>query len=167
MSHLNVAFSEVLPQIGDSVPPTNPSRHSSEVAVSNSKTTTRRQIATGECYLTVNDVRLLEEAVAINGGPNTPIGRFVADKLRRMELCATIPAHCVALNSHVGFSVNRQQSLSRVLVHWKLFTVPRLHLSLHHPWGIALLGLNAGSEAEVYWPSGTVEEVRVQSVAHT
>ena len=116
------------------------------------------------CCLTESDVRLLEEAVAINGGMDTPIGRAVAEKLSDVELRNAIPDGYVKLNSQVNFRVDGRSPLSRVLVHWDEFCVPGLHLSLHTPWGITLLGMKIGHEAAVYWRDGVAEMIRVESV---
>jgi regulator of nucleoside diphosphate kinase len=118
------------------------------------------------CCLTESDVRLLEQAVAINGGPETPIGRAVADKLGHADLRRAIPDGYVTLNSHVIFSVDGRPPFSRVLVHWDKFCVPGLHLSLHMPWGITLLGMRVGQEAAVYWRDGFAEVIKVESVTH-
>jgi transcription elongation GreA/GreB family factor len=103
--------------------------------------------------------------VAINGGIDTPIGRAVADKLGHTEVRSTIPDDYVTLNSHVIFRVDGRSTFSRVLVHWDKFCVPGLHLSLHTPWGITLLGMKTGHEAAVYWRPGIAEVIKVESVA--
>lgn len=118
------------------------------------------------CFLTEKDVRLLEQAVAINGGLNTPIGWSVTEKMKHVQLCNAIPADCVELDSHVVFKVDGRSQLSRVIVHWDEFFVPRLHLSLHTPWGIILLGMKAGSEAKLYWRAGRTETIKVEMVTH-
>jgi regulator of nucleoside diphosphate kinase len=151
MSHLNVDYRE--------------SRRSASTQAYSQRS--RLQEAPTElCCLTEPDVRLLEEAVAINGGMGTPIGRAVAEKLRHAELRSTIPDEYVTLNSQVIFRVNGGPQLSRVLVHWDKFCVPGLHLSLHTPWGITLLGMRTGHEATVYWRNGVAEVIKIESVAH-
>jgi hypothetical protein len=127
----------------------------------------RQEASPALCCLTEPDVRLLEEAVAINGGMDTPIGRAVAEKLSHTELLTAIPDEYVTLNSHVIFRVDGRSPFSRVLVHWDKFCVPGLHLSLHTPWGITLLGMKIGQEAAVYWRDGIAEVIKVESVAHT
>ena len=97
---------------------------------------------------------------------DTPIGQAVAEKLGHTELRSAIPDDYVTLNSHVIFRVDGGPPLSRVLVHWDKFCVPGLHLSLHMPWGITLLGMKAGSEATVYWRHGVAEKIKVESVTH-
>jgi hypothetical protein len=125
-----------------------------------------REGQTATCCLTEYDAGLLERAVDINGGINTPIGRAVADKLSHAELRSSIPPDYVELNSHVIFRVNGRSPLSRILVHWDKFLVSGLHLSLHTPWGMTLLGMKAGDEATVYYRGGIAETIRIVSVAH-
>lgn len=119
------------------------------------------------CSLTERDARLLEEAVAINGGMDTPIGRAVAEKLTHAELRGVVPDDHVKLDSHVTFRVDGRAPLSRVLVHWDKFRIPGLHLSLHTPWGMTPLGMKAGHEAAVCWHNGVAEMIKVESVAHS
>jgi transcription elongation GreA/GreB family factor len=97
---------------------------------------------------------------------DTPIGRAVAEKLGHTEMRSAIPDDYVTLNSHVIFRVDGRSPLSRVLVHWDKFCVPGLHLSLHTPWGITLLGMKTGQEAAVYWRDGIAEVIKVESVEH-
>jgi len=104
--------------------------------------------------------------VAINGGIDTPIGRMVAEKLRGAELKrGDVPDEYVTLNSTVVFRVDGRSPLNRVLVHWNDFVLHGLHLSLHTPWGMTLLGMKAGSEATLSW-RGCVEKIRVEAVTH-
>ncbi len=120
------------------------------------------------CCLTEHDVRLLEQAAAINGGADSPIGRAVAEKIRGsvVELRNEVPPDYVTLNSRVVFRVNGGDPLSRVLVHWDMFFVPGLDLSLATPWGITLLGLKVGHEAAAYWRDGTAERIVVESIPY-
>jgi hypothetical protein len=159
MSHIHVEYRES--GRGDYSPRSRPAKRRASDAV------TPPEASATTCCLTEPDVRLLEQAVAINGGPETPIGRAVAEKLAHAELRRTIPEGYVALNSHVIFRVDGRPPLSRVLVHWDKFYVPGLHLSLHTPWGITLLGMKIGHEAAVYWRDGFAEVIKVESVAHT
>jgi hypothetical protein len=117
------------------------------------------------CRLTERGLRLLEKAVAINGGMETPVGWSVAEKMREMELCEVLPPDYVGLGRQVTFSVDGRAPLSRVLVHWDRFRAPGFHLSLHTPWGIALFGMRVGSEAHVYSRAGVKETLRVEAVA--
>jgi len=114
--------------------------------------------------LTVDYVRLLEEAVEIHGGADFPIGRAVAEKMGQMKLCEEIPEGYVTLGSVVAFRVDGRAPINRVLVHWDEFCVPGLHLSLHTPWGITLLGMRVGHEAAVYWRGGVAEMIKVESI---
>jgi regulator of nucleoside diphosphate kinase len=118
------------------------------------------------CCLTERDVRLLDEAAAMHGGPDSAIGRAVAAKIRAsaVELRDDVPADCVTLGSRVIFRVNGGEALSRVLVHWDMFFVPGLDLSLATPWGITLLGLRIGHEAAAYWRDGTAERIVVEAI---
>jgi hypothetical protein len=116
--------------------------------------------------LTERDVRCLEQAVAINGGKETPIGRAVTEKLGQMELRASIPHGYVTLGSNVVFRASGRPPINRTLVHWDHFSVPGFHLSLHTPWGVTLLGMKVGHTAPVYGRSGVVEELTVEAVSH-
>jgi regulator of nucleoside diphosphate kinase len=118
------------------------------------------------CCLTEQDVRLLEQAAAIHGGPDSAIGRAVAEKIggAAVELCDAIPPGYVTLNSRVVFRVNGGDPISRVLVHWDMFFVPGLDLSLATPWGITLLGLKVGHEVSAYWRDGTAERIVVEAI---
>jgi transcription elongation GreA/GreB family factor len=111
-------------------------------------------------------VRLLEEAATIHGGRDSAVRRAITQKIRNavLELREDIPAGYVTLGCRVTFRVNGQMTLSRVLVHWDAFSVPGLELSLATPWGIALLGMRAGSEAPVYWRDGSAEMIKVKAV---
>jgi hypothetical protein len=111
-------------------------------------------------------VRLLEQAVAMNGGIDSPIGRAVSEKFAHMELRDEIPANYVTLESVAIFRVDGRAPINRVLVHWDEFCVPGLHLSLHMPWAITLLGMRVGSEAPVYWRGGMAERIKVEGVMH-
>jgi hypothetical protein len=95
---------------------------------------------------------------------NTPFGRAVVDKLDKAERRSSIPCNYVKLNSLVTFEVDGRAALSRILVHWDKFRVPRLHLSLHTPWGMTLLGMKAGEEAIVDWGGGVPEKIKIVSV---
>jgi regulator of nucleoside diphosphate kinase len=159
MSHLDVDYRE-------SRKPATQDYSRRPRPVKSGNTLVRQETPIAHCCLTEPDVRLLEEAVAINGGIDTPIGQAVAEKLGHTELRNTIPDDYVTLNSHVIFRVDGGPPLSRVLVHWDKFCVPRLHLSLHMPRGITLLGMKAGSEAVVYWRNGVTEKIKVESVTH-
>jgi transcription elongation GreA/GreB family factor len=90
----------------------------------------------------------------------------VEEKMRHAELRSSIPSDYVELNSHVIFRVNGRSPLSRVLVHWDKFLVPGLHLSLHTPWGMTLLGMKTGQEATVHYRGGIAETIKVVSVTH-
>jgi transcription elongation GreA/GreB family factor len=111
-------------------------------------------------------VRLLEKAATIHGGEDSAVRRAVAQKIRSsvLELREDIPAGYVTLGCRVTFRVNGQMTLSRVLVHWDDFSIPGLELSLATPWGIALLGMSAGSEAPVYWRDGSAEMIKLEAV---
>ena len=162
MSHLDVEY----PESWRGASRQNYSRPSRGNASRIADTVALLEASTAPCCLTEHDARLLEEAVAINGGMDTPIGRAVAEKLSYAELRSAIPDDYVKLNSHVIFRVDGNPPFSRVLVHWDKFCVPGLHLSLHTPWGITLLGMKTGHEAAVYWRDGVAEVIKVESVAH-
>jgi hypothetical protein len=114
--------------------------------------------------LTEQDVRCLEQAVAINGGTETAMGRAVAEKLGQTELRASIPHDYVTLGSNVGFRASGQRRINRTLVHWDHFRIPGSQLSLHTPWGVTLLGMKVGETAPAYDRNGVVEELTVDSV---
>jgi regulator of nucleoside diphosphate kinase len=118
------------------------------------------------CCLTERDVRLLEQAAAIHGGADSAIGRAVTAKIggSGVELRDDVPQGYVTLNSRVVFRVNGGDPISRVLVHWDMFFVPGLDLSLATPWGITLLGLKVGHEAAAYWRDGTAERIVVEAI---
>jgi transcription elongation GreA/GreB family factor len=118
------------------------------------------------CCLSPEDVRLIETAAAIHGGPNSPTGRAVTEKIRGsvLELRDSIPPGHVRLDCLVTFAVDGGPPMSRILVHWDEWQVPGSHLSLATPWGITLLGMRIGSEAAAYWRDGTAERLRVLSV---
>jgi regulator of nucleoside diphosphate kinase len=118
------------------------------------------------CCLTERDVRLLEQAAAIHGGPDSAIGRAVAEKIggAGVALREEVPPGYVTLNSRVAFRVNGGEPISRVLVHWDMFFVPGLDLSLATPWGITLLGMKVGHEAAAYWRDGTAERIVVEAI---
>lgn len=97
---------------------------------------------------------------------DTPAGWSLAAKLKHATLMSATPPGYVDLDSHVIFRIDGRSPLSRVLVHWDEFTVPGLHLSLHTPWGITLLGMRAGCEAAVYSRRGVAETIKVESVTH-
>ena len=162
MSHVDVEY----PESGRGAFTQDYSRRSRGTASRIGDTVALQEASTAPCCLTEPDVRLLEKAVAINGGMDTPIGRALAEKLRHVELRSAIPDDYVTLNSQVNFRVDGRPPLSRVLVHWDKFCVPGLHLSLHTPWGITLLGMKAGHEAAVYWRDGIAEMIKVELVVH-
>jgi transcription elongation GreA/GreB family factor len=111
-------------------------------------------------------VQLLEQAAAIHAGEDSAVRRAVTEKIRSsvLELREDVPAGYVTLGSRVTFRVNDEVTLSRILVHWDEFMIPGLELSLATPWGIALLGMSAGSEAPVYWRDGLAEMIKVEAV---
>jgi transcription elongation GreA/GreB family factor len=111
-------------------------------------------------------VRLLERAAAIHAGDDSAVRRAVTEKIRSsvLELREDIPAGYVTLGSRVTFRVNGEVTLSRILVHWDEFMMPGPELSLATPWGIALLGMSAGSEAPVYRRDGLAEMIRVEAI---